>query len=741
MREFRTTGGKNSQNDSMSLRHARAKDARAEAAHVDGDGPAAGAEASAEASGANHLSSLAAFRHLIREAPVLLELEADTVTDAVDKLIAALVARDTLTAEQGEALFAAAMEREADQSTALGAGVVLPHAFLDDLDRTCLAVARLARPLDLGAPDGSPSQFVFLLCGGRTGASSHLETLMSVARLTADTTFMAAAYEASEPKAWFAAVEAYVARATSPPEAPPVAREDGLGATGFMGGVIADVRRRVPHYASDFRDGLHGKSVAATLFLFFACIAPAVAFGGLMAQLTGGAIGAMEMIVATAIGGTLYALCAGQPLTILGGTGPLLVFTGVLFDQCGRMNLPFLPVYAWVGLWTGAFTVIAAVTNASALIRFCTRFTDEIFALLISVIFIYEATKNVLGVFSNEAVTDHSALMSLVLALSTFYVALSLRNMRASRYLRQRVREFLADFGSVIAIGAATAVAVFLHEEGLPALAVPDTFATTSGRPWLVEIWAVPTWVIVGSMAPALLCTVLVYLDQNITARLVNQSGHRLTKGAAYHHDLLVVGLLLGAFSLFGLPWLVAATVRSLNHIRALAHIEEGVLGDGSRHATITGVQENRLTGLAIHVLIGASVFVLPWMTRIGVEIPMAVLFGLFMFMGVTSLGGNQLFDRVKLWLMDPALHPRTHYVRQVPIAKIHAFTAIQLAGLAILWVVKASALALLFPLFIGLLVPLRLLLNRLFEHRHLTALDSEEEADEGPLHETEQLI
>lgn len=660
-----------------------------------------------------------------------------SVGEAVEQLIAELVSRESVPEEQAARLFDAVMEQESERSTALGAGVMVPHGFVDDLDGSQLAVARLARPLDLGAPDGQPSQFVYLLCGGRGDASNHLELLMSIARLTADPVFTAAAYDAQDGDEWLAAAEAAWLRTAEPEPPPSGAREDGLDARGFLRGVIEDLRRRAPHYLSDYRDGLHAKSIAATLFLFFACIAPAVAFGGLMSQMTGGAIGAMEMIVATAIGGAVYAVVAGQPLTILGGTGPLLVFTGVLFELCNRLNLPFLPVYAWVGLWTGVFTVVAAITNGSALIRFCTRFTDEIFALLISVIFIVEAIKNVLAVFSNEAVDDHSALMSLVLALLTFYVAVSLRNMRASRYLRHRVRQFLADFGSVIAIAAATAVAVFLHEEGLPALAVPETLTTTSGRPWLVDIWAAPTWVIFGAMLPALLCTVLVYLDQNITARLVNQHGHRLKKGAAYHHDLLVVGLLIGSFSMFGLPWLVAATVRSLNHIRALARVKEKVHADGSRNTTITGVQENRVTGLFIHLLIGASVLVLPWMTRRGIEIPMAVLFGLFLYMGVTSLQGNQFYDRLKLWLMDPTQHPRTHYVRRVPVRRIHAFTAIQLGGLALLWAVKASAMALLFPLFIALLVPLRLVLNKFFSASHLEALDSEEEADDEPLQET----
>ena len=92
---------------------------------------------------------------------------------------------------------------------------------------------------------------------------------------------------------------------------------------------MADIRRRLPHYASDLRDGVHTKCLASTLFLFFACLAPAVTFGGIMGELTGNQIGAVEMLVGTAVCGIVYALFAGQPLIILGGTGPLLVFTAI----------------------------------------------------------------------------------------------------------------------------------------------------------------------------------------------------------------------------------------------------------------------------------------------------------------------------------------------------------------------------------------------------------------------------
>ena len=65
-------------------------------------------------------------------------------------------------------------------------------------------------------------------------------------------------------------------------------------------GIIRDYKARLPLYTSDIKDGLNTQSLAATLFLFFACLAPAVGFGGLFAVATQGAIGTIEMVSSTA---------------------------------------------------------------------------------------------------------------------------------------------------------------------------------------------------------------------------------------------------------------------------------------------------------------------------------------------------------------------------------------------------------------------------------------------------------
>lgn len=493
----------------------------------------------------------------------------------------------------------------------------------------------------------------------------------------------------------------------------------GLGARGIRG-VVGDVRRRGATYASDWKDGLNPKVPAATLFLFFACLAPAIAFGGLMSSATDGAIGVMEMILATAACGVIYATVAGQSLTILGGTGPLLVFTTILYGACARYDLPFLSSYAWVGIWASIFTLILAFSAASRLIGRFTRFTDETFAALISIIFVVEAVRNVLAAFPAPQIPDESALFGVILALGTYVVASALARLRRAPYLRETLRNALADFGPAIAVLSMVMVRRLLPSVELPVLSVPSTIATTSGRPWLIDLWGVPPWLIAAAALPGALVAVLIFLDQNITIRIIHSPENKLKKGDSYHWDLAVVGALIGACSLIGLPWLVAATVRSVNHVKALALT--------STTGEVAGTVENRLSPLLIHALIGVSLMA----TSLLREIPMAVLYGLFLYMGIASMRGNQFFERLRLWLTDPARVPGDHFARAVPSKVTHLFTAVQLGCLVSLWFVKTSPFGILFPLFIALLVPIREFVARRMDPTHVALLDPEETTEDA---------
>ena len=669
---------------------------------------------------------------------LLLDLDAPDIVSAIRETVSHMVADGILPEQAANEVTSALLQREQDAPTAIGHAAAIPHAYLDVLTEPLIVFVRLAHPVNLNAPDGIPTRFLFFLLGPLGAAAEHLDTLASVARLMSNDEFRYDLRRAGNQAELLEAMQRFVDHASIPTLA---VTEAGIGleySGRLFGGFIDDIHRRSACYASDFRDGLRSKSLSSTLFLFFACLAPAVTFGGIMGVETAGQIGVVEMLVASAFCGIVYAICSGQPLIILGGVGPLLVFTGILYRLSADMQLPFLPTYAWVGFWTALLLLLLAATDASCLMRYFTRFTDEIFSALMALIFIYEAIRAIVVTFRSsfaDATHHDAAFLSLMLALGTFYVGMTLSQFRRSKYLVHWMREFLADFGPMLALAAMTLIAWWLRSEvAVNSLQAPGSIQTSTGRAWLVDPFETPLWARWAALGPAMLAAVLVYLTQNITGRLVNSPDNKLQKTPAYHLDLAVVGALIGVCSLFGLPWLVAATVRSLAHVRGLAETEEVVVPGGDTRDQVLRVQENRVTGLAIHVLIALSLLALPLLK----VVPMAVLYGVFLYMGVVSLTGNQFFERLTLWLTDPGLYPRTHYLRQAPTSVIHRFTLVQMVCLVVLCGVTLSpnsSLRLSFPLFIALLVPVRLLVGRVFDAEHLVSLDAEETPDEEETH------
>jgi hypothetical protein len=209
---------------------------------------------------------------------------------------------------------------------------------------------------------------------------------------------------------------------------------------GFGAGLVADVQRKIPYYWSDFVDGFNVKGLATILFLFFACLAPSIAFGGLLAFLTDGEIGTVEALLATAIGGVTYAMFSGQPLTLLGSTGPVTIFIALLYVLCKQFAVPFLPGLFWIGMWTAVMMLILALTNASRYIRYFTRFTDEIFGALIALIFITEAIRDIFGGIVGEEVPSSGELLALVLARGTYVISQRLSRVRQKPLLTKTAR-------------------------------------------------------------------------------------------------------------------------------------------------------------------------------------------------------------------------------------------------------------------------------------------------------------
>lgn len=63
----------------------------------------------------------------------------------------------------------------------------------------------------------------------------------------------------------------------------------------------------------------------------------------------------------------------------------------LIFGTTHRRNeLDYLGLRFWIGMWIAAILLILVAIDASAIVCYITRFTEENFALLIATIFIYK---------------------------------------------------------------------------------------------------------------------------------------------------------------------------------------------------------------------------------------------------------------------------------------------------------------------------------------------------------------
>ncbi|PKU28156.1 hypothetical protein llap_21540 [Limosa lapponica baueri] len=54
----------------------------------------------------------------------------------------------------------------------------------------------------------------------------------------------------------------------------------------FCGGLIKDIKRKAPFFASDFYDALNIQALSAVLFIYLATVTNAITFGGLLGDAT-----------------------------------------------------------------------------------------------------------------------------------------------------------------------------------------------------------------------------------------------------------------------------------------------------------------------------------------------------------------------------------------------------------------------------------------------------------------------
>ncbi|NXU04934.1 B3AT protein, partial [Buphagus erythrorhynchus] len=496
--------------------------------------------------------------------------------------------------------------------------------------------------------------------------------------------------------------------------------DDPLRRTGRpFGGLLRDIRRRYPKYLSDIKDALNPQCLAAVIFIYFAALSPAITFGGLLGN-GRDRLGTLPGTGLSPQGGGVSAFsipwgCSGGVSAPNPGAEGWLCPLAPQF--CSSNGLEYIVGRVWIGFWLILLVLVVVACEGSFLVRYLSRYTQEIFSFLISLIFIFETFSKLVTIFKDHPLQRHydvqdeyqrgvpepnTALLSLVLMAGTFFLAFFLRKFKNSSFLPGKVRRLIGDFGVPISILIMALADFFINDTYTQKLSVPKGLQVTnsSARSWFIQPMGekapFPIWMMFASVIPALLVFILIFLETQITTLIVSKPERKLVKGTGFHLDLLLIVAMGGLAALFGMPWLSATTVRTITHANALTIMSKSSApGEKSQ---ILEVKEQRISGLLV------------------AYIPLAVLFGIFLYMGVTSLFGIQLFDRILLLLKPPKYHPDEPYVTRVKTWRMHLFTFTQIIFLVVLWVVKSTPASLALPFVLILTVPLRrFLLPKIF--------------------------
>jgi mannitol/fructose-specific phosphotransferase system IIA component (Ntr-type) len=135
---------------------------------------------------------------ILSKEQVVADLRATNRWEAIDELIAILVATGKIQPEHLEAISAVVKKRESSMSTGIGFGIGIPHASTDLIYEVVGAFGRSKKGVNFDALDNQPVSLVMLFLVPQGQFQKHLHTLANIAKLLHKKEFRQALEEAPD---------------------------------------------------------------------------------------------------------------------------------------------------------------------------------------------------------------------------------------------------------------------------------------------------------------------------------------------------------------------------------------------------------------------------------------------------------------------------------------------------------------------------------------------------------------
>ncbi|KAM9918893.1 hypothetical protein OXX59_008333 [Metschnikowia pulcherrima] len=421
-------------------------------------------------------------------------------------------------------------------------------------------------------------------------------------------------------------------------------------------GIYNDLRKRLPYYTSDFKDAYNYRVIPSVVYIFFTNLLPAIAFAQDMFDRTNNSYGVNEVLMSSALAGVVFGLFSGQPLCIVGVTGPISIFSYTVYDIMTPRGTPYFPFMCWIYLWSMVMHFAIALFNWVSFMKIVSNFSCEVFGFFICIVYCQKAVQMLNKQFHDDGAAAGFCSVMISLLMVIFGLGSGVFGTQL-HYFRPKVRKVFADYGVPMAVIFFTAFihfGGFLEKVSLARLPVTKAFAPTVsaaevGREhgWFIHFWPgenISVADVFIAVPFAILLTFLFYFDHNVSSLMCQAKEFPLKKPASFHWDFMLLGLTTGISGLIGIPAPNGLIPQAPLHTESLV-VHDLATGEPK------SVVEQRVTNTGQ----GALTFVMmsgPFLILLGL-IPQAVLSGLFFIMGMGGLHGGPVVNKIRFLFLD----------------------------------------------------------------------------------------
>lgn len=488
-------------------------------------------------------------------------------------------------------------------------------------------------------------------------------------------------------------------------------------------GIWLDLKDKIPLYWSDWKDSWDYRVVPAALDTYFSNLLPALAFAQDMFDRTEHAYGVNEVLLSSALAGIVFGVLGGQPLCIVGVTGPISILNYTIYDIVKDWSTNYFGFMFWVCIWSMILHFILAFSNAVALLQYVTTFPCDMFGLFINIVYIQKGIQVLSLQFnSTERGKDvEGGFASVVVSLVMVIFGLMFKNFNQTPFFNHTIRTFISDYSTPLSVlfwSAFTHFGGYLEVIHFQKLPITESFHPTSSTRRDKSTWLAyhPTSAkdVFIALPFGIILTVLFYFDHNVSSLMAQKHEYKLKKPASFHYDFALLGVTTGVAGVLGIPAPNGLIPQAPMHTEALlVHDING---------KVVRCVEQRFTN-TVQGLMMVGTMTRPLLVCLA-QIPQAVLSGLFFIMGIQGLMGNVILRRVFWLFTEQRLKDPASPLQLVSSKWMLLFLCFSLAGFAGEFAITNTIAAILFPIVLLLTVAACLFFPYIFPKDQLALLE-----------------